>query len=62
MEPARAAALRPKSVDDLLDGLVTVAVAVAERRLRSQGHHREAAGHQQLGALLRGEVVRRATA
>lgn len=46
MEPAPTA-LRAKSVE--------------ERRLRAQGHHREAAGHQQRGALLRGEVARRAT-
>lgn len=57
MEPARAA-LRARSVDELLDGLLTVAL---ERRLRNEGYHREAAGHQMLGALLRGEVVRRAT-
>ena len=58
MEPARTA-LRAKSVDDLLDG--PVRVALEERQLRAQGHHREAAGHQQLGALLRGEVLRRTT-
>lgn len=58
MEPARAA-LRARSGDELLDGLLTV--ALEERRLRNEGYHREAAGHQMLGTLLRGEVVRRAT-
>lgn len=58
MEPARTA-LRAKSVDDLLDGLITI--ALEERRLRVQGHDREPARHQQLGVLPRGEVARRAT-
>lgn len=58
MEPTRTA-LRARSVDDLLDGLLTL--AIEERRLREKGYHREAAGHPMLGALLRGEVVRRAT-
>ncbi len=58
MEAARTA-LRARSVDDLLHGLLTL--AIEERRLRDEGYHREAAGHQMLGALLRGEVVRRAT-
>lgn len=58
MEPARTA-LRARSIDELLDGLLTV--ALEERRLRNEGYHREASGHQMLGALLRGEVVRLAT-
>lgn len=46
MEPARTA-LRARSVDDLLDGLLTL--AIEERRLRDEGYHREAAGHQNAG-------------
>lgn len=58
MEPARAA-LPARSVDDLLDGLLTV--ALEEDRLRDEGYHRGAAGHRLLGVLLRGELVRRVT-
>ncbi len=39
MEPARTA-LRARYVDDLLDGLLTL--AIEERRLREEGYHRDA--------------------